>query len=165
MLTKDLLFGMNILSLAGFVVMFIALNLTRRPGVAKIWSIALMSAGTALLLVGLAWRGGWKWRASLGLLLFCWIVATSMQNIWSRVRSQSGESSLLSRLKTPPRSYYGMHLAHIGVAVFIDVALRSHAAEVLVTVNDCWTLVSDSVVPLIVTFWVIVQLGMVHTVR
>jgi len=63
--------------------------------------------------------GGWKWRASLGLLLFCWIIATSIQNIWSRVRSQSGESSLLSRLKAPPRSYYGMHLAHIGVAVFI----------------------------------------------
>jgi hypothetical protein len=53
MLTKDLLFGMNIVSLAGFVVMFLALNLTRRPGVAKIWSIALMSAGTALLLAGL----------------------------------------------------------------------------------------------------------------
>jgi cytochrome c-type biogenesis protein CcmF len=63
--------------------------------------------------------GGWKWRASLGLLLFCWIVATSAQNIWSRVRGQSGESSLLNRLKAPPRSYYGMHLAHIGVAVFI----------------------------------------------
>ena len=63
--------------------------------------------------------GGWKWRASLGLLLFCWIVATSLQNIWSRVRSQSGESSLLSRLKAPSRSYYGMQLAHIGVAVFI----------------------------------------------
>jgi hypothetical protein len=53
MLTKDLLFGMNIVSLAGFVVMFLALNLSRRPGVGKIWSIALMSAGTALLLVGL----------------------------------------------------------------------------------------------------------------
>ncbi len=53
MLTKDLLFGMNILSLAGFVVMFIALNLTRRPGLGKAWSIALMGAGTALLLVGL----------------------------------------------------------------------------------------------------------------
>ncbi|MDX6575390.1 MAG: cytochrome c-type biosis protein CcmF [Blastocatellia bacterium] len=63
--------------------------------------------------------GGWKWRASLGLLLFCWIVATSIQNILSRVRSQSGELSLLSRLKAPSRSYYGMHLAHIGVAVFI----------------------------------------------
>ena len=53
MLTKDLLFGMNIVSLAGFVVMFLALNLSRRPGVGKIWSIALMSVGTALLLVGL----------------------------------------------------------------------------------------------------------------
>ena len=53
MLTKDLLFGMNILSLAGFIVMFLALNLTRRPAVPKIWSIALMGAGTALLLVGL----------------------------------------------------------------------------------------------------------------
>src|SRR5204863_8492876 len=53
MITKDLLFGMNILSLAGFAVMFLALNLSRGPGVAKLWTIALMSAGTALLLVGL----------------------------------------------------------------------------------------------------------------
>ena len=63
--------------------------------------------------------GGWKWRTSLGLLLSCWIVATSIQNIWSRVRSQAAESSLFTKLKTPSRSYYGMHLAHIGVAVFI----------------------------------------------
>jgi len=63
--------------------------------------------------------GGWKWRASLGLLLACWIVAASLQNIWSRVRSQSGESNLIARLRAPSRSYYGMHLAHIGVAVFI----------------------------------------------
>jgi len=77
----------------------------------------VLSLVTAVLLPFVI--GGWKWRASLGLLLFCWIVATSMQNIWSRVHSQTGESSLLSRLKSPPRSYYGMHLAHIGVAVFI----------------------------------------------
>src|SRR3977135_4337387 len=63
--------------------------------------------------------GGWKWRASLGLLLFCWIVATSLQNIWTRLRSQSGQLGLLSRIKAAPRSYYGMQLAHIGVAVFI----------------------------------------------
>jgi cytochrome c-type biogenesis protein CcmF len=77
----------------------------------------VLSLVTAVLLPFVI--GGWKWRASLGLLLFCWIIATSIQNIWSRVRSQSGESSLVSRLKSPPRSYYGMHLAHIGVAVFI----------------------------------------------
>jgi len=76
-----------------------------------------LSLVTAILLPFVI--GGWKWRASLGLLLCCWIVATSLQNIWSRVRTQSGESSLLNRLKSPARSYYGMHLAHIGVAVFI----------------------------------------------
>ncbi len=76
-----------------------------------------LSLVTAILLPFVI--GGWKWRASLGLLLFCWIVATSLQNLWSRVHSQSGESSLLNRIKATSRSYYGMHLAHIGVAVFI----------------------------------------------
>jgi cytochrome c-type biogenesis protein CcmF len=80
------------------------------------WAFVLSLVTAALLPFVI---GGWKWRASLGLLLACWIVAASAQNIWSRVHSQSGESSLLSRLKAPSRSYYGMHLAHIGVAVFI----------------------------------------------
>lgn len=80
------------------------------------WAFVLSLVTAALLPFVI---GGWKWRASLGLLLACWIVAASAQNIWSRVRSQSGESSLLSRLKAPSRSYYGMHLAHLGVAVFI----------------------------------------------
>jgi cytochrome c-type biogenesis protein CcmF len=80
------------------------------------WAFALSLITAALLPFVI---GGWKWRASLGLLLACWIVVTSAQNIWSRVRGQSAESSLLNRLKAPSRSYYGMHLAHIGVAVFI----------------------------------------------
>jgi hypothetical protein len=53
MLTKDLLFGMNALSLAGFAVMFVALNLARRPNFSRIWGIGLMSVGTVLLFVGL----------------------------------------------------------------------------------------------------------------
>src|SRR5881275_2918621 len=63
--------------------------------------------------------GGWKWRASLGLLLAFWIVATAVQNIWSRTRTSATEPSFLKRLKSPSRSYYGMQLAHLGVAVFI----------------------------------------------
>src|SRR5436190_3633681 len=31
--------------------------------------------------------GGWQWRVSLGLLLAFWIVATAVQNIWSRTRT------------------------------------------------------------------------------
>src|SRR2546428_5960856 len=62
--------------------------------------------------------GGWQWRVSLGLLLSFWIVATVVQNLWSRIKTSSGDSSLVKRLRTPPRSYYGMQLAHLGVAVF-----------------------------------------------
>src|SRR5438067_3615886 len=63
--------------------------------------------------------GGWKWRVSLGLLLAFWIVATVAQNVWSRLRSGSSEANFLAKLRTTSRSYYGMQLAHIGVAVFI----------------------------------------------
>jgi cytochrome c-type biogenesis protein CcmF len=63
--------------------------------------------------------GGWQWRASLGLLLAVWIVATALQNIFGRIRSQTGASNFFARLASPSRSYYGMQLAHIGVAVFI----------------------------------------------
>jgi cytochrome c-type biogenesis protein CcmF len=63
--------------------------------------------------------GGWQWRASLGILLAAWIVATVIQNIWSRVRGGSGELNFIERLKAPSRGFYGMHLAHIGVAVFV----------------------------------------------
>jgi cytochrome c-type biogenesis protein CcmF len=62
--------------------------------------------------------GGWHWRASLGLLLAVWIVITSLQNIFSRIRVSAG-SSFFKRLTAPARSFYGMHLAHIGVAVFV----------------------------------------------
>jgi cytochrome c-type biogenesis protein CcmF len=63
--------------------------------------------------------GGWKWRASLGLLLGIWIVATALQNVWGRLRSQSGDASFFAKVKATSRSYFGMQLAHIGVAVFI----------------------------------------------
>jgi len=81
--------------------------------------------------------GGWKWRVSLGLLLAFWIVATVAQNIWNRVRISSGESSFVSRLKAPTRSYYGMQLAHIGVAVFITgvTVVTSYQTEKDVKMN------------------------------
>jgi cytochrome c-type biogenesis protein CcmF len=63
--------------------------------------------------------GGWQWRASLGLLLAFWIVATVAQNIWSRIKTHSAATGLLARITAPSRSYYGMQLAHVGVAVFI----------------------------------------------
>ncbi len=51
MLTKEIISGFNLLSLAGFVVMglTLALNRTGRAGKA----LSLMSAGTALVFIGL----------------------------------------------------------------------------------------------------------------
>ncbi|HEY8205314.1 MAG TPA: heme lyase CcmF/NrfE family subunit [Pyrinomonadaceae bacterium] len=63
--------------------------------------------------------GGWQWRASLGILLAVWIVLTVSQNIWSRVRIGTGEMTFFDRVKAPSRGFYGMHLAHIGVAIFV----------------------------------------------
>ena len=47
---------MNALSLAGFALMFAALNLSRQPKVTKLWSIGLMCAGTVLLFVGVYFK-------------------------------------------------------------------------------------------------------------
>ena len=53
MLTKDILSGFNILSLAGFVVMALTVALNRSGQAGKGLSIGLMCAGTALVFYGL----------------------------------------------------------------------------------------------------------------
>ena len=63
--------------------------------------------------------GGWKPLVSIGLLLAIWIVAAIGVNVWERVRVTSGQVSTFQKLRTQSRSYYGMQLAHLGVAVFI----------------------------------------------
>jgi cytochrome c-type biogenesis protein CcmF len=63
--------------------------------------------------------GGFKWLVSLGLLLAVWIVTTILVNFWERVRVTSGQLSIFQKLRAQTRSYYGMQLAHLGVAVFI----------------------------------------------
>jgi hypothetical protein len=55
--TKDILFGMNILTLAGFAVMGITLTLNRMGQAGKARSIGL-TAGTALVFAGLYTGGG-----------------------------------------------------------------------------------------------------------
>jgi cytochrome c-type biogenesis protein CcmF len=77
----------------------------------------LVSVATALILPFVI--GQWKPLVSLGLMLAIWIVATSAVNIWERVKTTSGQLSTFQKLRAQTRSYYGMLLAHVGVAVFI----------------------------------------------
>jgi len=63
--------------------------------------------------------GGFKWRVSLGMLLAFWIVTTILVNLWERIRVTSGQVNTFQKIRAQSRSYYGMQVAHLGVAVFI----------------------------------------------
>jgi len=65
--------------------------------------------------------GRWTPMIAFGLLLASWVAVTSFVNLKQRVaqlRAASGRG-LASQLSALPRGYYGMLLAHLGVAVFI----------------------------------------------
>ena len=74
------------------------------------------SVVTALLLPFVL--GKWTPLLSLGLLLALWIVTTAVINVRERLTHLEG-AGLVSRLASVPRSYWGMILAHCGIAVFI----------------------------------------------
>jgi cytochrome c-type biogenesis protein CcmF len=60
--------------------------------------------------------GKWTSMTALGLLLAAWLIITGSLDLRRRMGS---EGTLMQRLKTPTRSYYGMQLAHFGIAIFI----------------------------------------------
>ena len=74
------------------------------------------SVVTALLLPFVL--GKWTPLISLGLLLALWIVTTTAIHLRERLAHDDG-SSLWDRLAAVPRSYWGMLLAHCGIALFI----------------------------------------------
>jgi len=63
--------------------------------------------------------GGWSWLAALGMVLATWIVTTAAYSIRLRFKATNAALPWGHRLNAIPRSFYGMHLAHIGVAVGI----------------------------------------------
>ena len=63
--------------------------------------------------------GPWKPLVALGLLLAAWIVLSSLLNIAERVHATRAGQPFLSAISKQPRSFFGMHLAHAGIAVFV----------------------------------------------
>jgi cytochrome c-type biogenesis protein CcmF len=78
------------------------------------WALAV-SLVTALLLPLAA--DSWKPMVSFGLLLAAWIVATTVVNV--RERSRGARGGIVAQLARQPNSYWGMIVAHLGIAVFI----------------------------------------------
>ena len=72
----------------------------------------VLAAGIPLAL------GNWNSMVFLGLLLGLWLAMTTLAGLLQRVGG-AGAAGLLGRLRAQPQSYYGMLLAHLGVAVFV----------------------------------------------
>ncbi|HUX25697.1 MAG TPA: cytochrome c-type biogenesis CcmF C-terminal domain-containing protein, partial [Burkholderiales bacterium] len=67
--------------------------------------------------------GHWSTPVSLGILLAAWIVSSSVAGLIERLRLSPHSIGMRARFRSNSRSYYGMLLAHIGVAVFIAGAV------------------------------------------
>jgi cytochrome c-type biogenesis protein CcmF len=79
------------------------------------WAFAV-SLITALLMPFV--MGEWKPFVSFGLLMAFWVIASIVVSLIHRLRS-SGKEGLFAKLAAQSPSYYGMHAAHLGIAVFI----------------------------------------------
>ena len=77
------------------------------------WAFAV-SVATALVLPLLL--GHWTPMIGLGLFLAFWIFASSAHLV--RQRLAGDQATLLARMKAVPRAWWGMVIAHIGIAVF-----------------------------------------------
>jgi cytochrome c-type biogenesis protein CcmF len=78
------------------------------------WALGVVVV-TALVLP--AATGKWSPLVSLGLGLALWIVAATVVGARERIRNTRG--SLAGRLAQQPRAWWGMTVAHLGIAVFI----------------------------------------------
>jgi cytochrome c-type biogenesis protein CcmF len=85
----------------------------------EIWILVRWAFVISLVLAicSLAVSSHRSWLASMGLFLAFWIVLTTVVSVRERIHHFRG--ALLERLFAQPRSWWGMTIAHLGVAVFV----------------------------------------------
>ena len=55
----------------------------------------------------------------LGLGLAAWVLFSHLAGLWERLRHKRGLKAIAADMGSGGRSYYGMLLAHLGIAMFI----------------------------------------------
>ena len=92
----------------------------RSAGVIELAVKLRWAAGTSLAAALLAplLLGHWTPMIGFGLLLAAWIASSSVTNLVTRLREHPAPA-WSQRFKAQPGSYYGMLIAHLGMAVFI----------------------------------------------
>jgi cytochrome c-type biogenesis protein CcmF len=63
--------------------------------------------------------GSWSALSVFGLLLAFWVAFGCIGHVIHRVRSSAAAGGVLAKLRSLPRAYWGMQIAHFGIAVFI----------------------------------------------
>jgi len=92
----------------------------RESSFGELWRrrrIPLLAAALAAVIVPLAF-GIFSGPLAFALFLAFWIIGTSADHIRVRL-ALSPHGRLLDKIRGNSRSFYGMHLAHVGVAVFV----------------------------------------------
>ncbi|HEX6792302.1 MAG TPA: heme lyase CcmF/NrfE family subunit [Casimicrobiaceae bacterium] len=79
------------------------------------WAVYVSLATAALMPFAM---GQWKPLVALGLLMAAWIAASTFTALVQRLRS-APQRGLVDKLRANAPAWYGMLLAHLGVAVFI----------------------------------------------
>ncbi len=92
----------------------------RNATVPDLWTRLKWALGAAVACAAITplLMGKWSLLIALGLLLAFWIIAACAAAIVHRIRSTAGDS-VMAKLRANSASYYGMHIAHVGVAVFV----------------------------------------------
>ncbi|WP_323843876.1 heme lyase CcmF/NrfE family subunit [Microbulbifer magnicolonia] len=86
------------------------------------WRLPLAIALVAALALPFV-IGEFHWGAALGIFIGAWVTASSVADILARTRNAD---SFIAGLRRQRASYFGMHLAHIGLAVAVlGVALTT----------------------------------------
>jgi cytochrome c-type biogenesis protein CcmF len=92
------------------------------------WALGVSAA--AALVVPFA-MGSFSALASFGIWLSAWIIAAAATTLVDRVKNAGGSAGVANRLRSTPRAWYGMLLAHVGVAVFVTgvTLVKTYEAE------------------------------------
>ncbi len=84
------------------------------------WAMVLSVAGAIVLPFTM---GSFKLGAAFGIGLALWVVATSVQGIYERVKNRKNKLFSLTRI---PAGFWGMTLGHVGIAVMaVGISLTS----------------------------------------
>ncbi len=80
------------------------------------WAFAVSVASTLVMMVA---SGRYTPMLGLGTFIVVWIVATSVQHLVERLRGRTGDGNWIARARSLPGGWWGMWLAHLGIAVTI----------------------------------------------